>query len=148
VIGLVLTLTFFVSSSDSGSLVIDMLASGGDIEPPVWQRVYWAVLEGVVAAILLSTGGLEALQTMAIATAFPMIFFILLATVSLVKALRSDYQLLTSVQNHSTVVQYNQASSSWKDRLRSLTKSPDKAETRAFISKTATPALKDLSLGG
>src|SRR5690606_28155347 len=63
-----LVVTFFVTSSDSGSLVIDIITSGGEPEPPVWQRVFWAVTEGVVAAVLLLAGGLAALQTGAIAS--------------------------------------------------------------------------------
>ena len=75
VIGLAILLivTFFVTSSDSGSLVVDMLASGGDIDPPRWSRIMWAVLEGAVAAALLTVGGggLGALQTAAIVIALP-----------------------------------------------------------------------------
>ncbi len=52
-----LIITFFVTSSDSGSLVIDSLASGGKEESPVWQRIFWACLEGTVAAVLLLAGG-------------------------------------------------------------------------------------------
>ncbi|NRA00147.1 MAG: BCCT family transporter [Myxococcales bacterium] len=62
---------FFVTSSDSGSFVVDMLTSGGHPDPPVWQRVFWAVSEGVVAAVLLLAGGLAALQSAAINTGLP-----------------------------------------------------------------------------
>ncbi len=62
---------FFVTSSDSGSLVVDMLASGGNPEPPTWSRVMWAVIEGLVAISLMLAGGLAALQTGAILTAVP-----------------------------------------------------------------------------
>jgi len=77
---IVLIILFFVTSSDSGSLVVDMLASGGDPDPPRWSRVFWAVLEGAVAAALLGAGvatgagaesALTALQTAAIVIAFP-----------------------------------------------------------------------------
>ncbi len=54
---------FFVTSSDSASLVVDTIASGGKQNPPVFQRVYWAILEGIIAAVLLVVGGLKALQT-------------------------------------------------------------------------------------
>lgn len=63
--------TFFVTSSDSGSLVIDIITAGGNPEPPVIQRLFWAILEGVVAAVLLLGGGLVALQTAAISTGLP-----------------------------------------------------------------------------
>jgi choline/glycine/proline betaine transport protein len=66
-----LIITFFVTSSDSGSLVIDHLTSGGKHDVPKAQRIFWAVTEGAVAAILLSAGGLGALQTAAITTGLP-----------------------------------------------------------------------------
>jgi choline/glycine/proline betaine transport protein len=63
--------TFFVTSSDSGSLVIDIITAGGNPEPPKVQRIFWAVMEGLVAAALLIGGGLVALQTAAITTGLP-----------------------------------------------------------------------------
>ncbi|MCG8917718.1 BCCT family transporter [Actinokineospora sp. PR83] len=68
---IVLVVLFFVTSSDSGSLVVDMLASGGNVEPPTWSRVFWGVTEGVVAIALLFAGGLGALQGVSIAIALP-----------------------------------------------------------------------------
>jgi choline/glycine/proline betaine transport protein len=63
--------TFFVTSSDSGSLVIDIITAGGNPEPPKVQRIFWALLEGLVAGALLIGGGLVALQTAAITTGLP-----------------------------------------------------------------------------
>ena len=57
VLAMIVVVTFFVTSSDSGSLVIDMLASGGNTNTPVATRVYWSILEGVAAAVLLVVGG-------------------------------------------------------------------------------------------
>ncbi|MPY76929.1 MAG: BCCT family transporter [Actinophytocola sp.] len=71
---IILIVLFFVTSSDSGSLVVDMLASGGDVDPPKWSRVFWAVLEGLVAIALLLAGGLTALQTVSITIAMPFSF--------------------------------------------------------------------------
>jgi choline/glycine/proline betaine transport protein len=85
-----LIVTFFVTSSDSGSLVIDIITAGGHPDPPVAQRVYWALAEGVVAAVLLVGGGLAALQTAAISVGLPFAVVILLMIVSLHKALLSD----------------------------------------------------------
>jgi choline/glycine/proline betaine transport protein len=86
----VVVVTFFVTSSDSGSLVIDMLTAGGELDPPRVQRVFWAVLEGVVAAILLVAGGLKALQTASIATGLLFSVLMLLMCVSLLKAFRDE----------------------------------------------------------
>jgi choline/glycine/proline betaine transport protein len=71
ILAIVVVVTFFVTSSDSGSLVIDIITAGGNPDPPVLQRLFWAILEGVVAAVLLIGGGLVALQTAAITTGLP-----------------------------------------------------------------------------
>ncbi|MFK8139009.1 MAG: BCCT family transporter [Bdellovibrionales bacterium] len=144
VLGLVLVITFFVSSSDSGSLVIDTLTSGGAKEPPVWQRIFWAVAEGAVAAILLLAGGLEALQTMTIVSAFPMIFMILIGAFALFKSLKADHLLFSTVQNHTTSIQYSQANTTWKQRLEALVKQPDFDEVNNFLVNTVSPGLIEL----
>jgi choline/glycine/proline betaine transport protein len=81
---------FFITSADSGSLVIDVLASGGQLATPRLQRVAWAVLLGVVAIALLLSGGLLALQTAAIATALPVSIVLVLACVALAKSLGEE----------------------------------------------------------
>lgn len=84
---------FFITSSDSGSLVIDILSSGGDLDPPKLSRVYWATLEGVAAAVLLLVGGagsLTALQTASIATALPFSLVMVAACVAMFRAFRYD----------------------------------------------------------
>jgi choline/glycine/proline betaine transport protein len=143
-IGLLLVITFFVSSSDSGSLVIDTLASGGKKEPPVWQRIFWAVTEGVVAATLLIAGGLDTLQTMTIISAFPIILLMIIGGYGFIKSLRADYELMSAVQNHNTVVQYSQASSNWKDRLGSLINHPAQKEANSFLQNVVRPGFNDL----
>jgi choline/glycine/proline betaine transport protein len=87
----VLVTIFFITSSDSGSLVVDMLASGGDPDPPTWSRVLWAVIEGLVAIGLLLAGGLGALQTGAIITALPFSIIMLAMCVATYKALRGEH---------------------------------------------------------
>ena len=82
--------TFFVTSSDSGSLVIDIITSGGEHDPPVAQRIFWAVTEGSVAAVLLVAGGLNALQTAAITTALPFTAVLLVICYGLAKGLRRE----------------------------------------------------------
>jgi choline/glycine/proline betaine transport protein len=92
-IATLLVVTFFVTSSDSGSLVVDMLAGGGDINPPKSSRVFWAVLEGAVAAALLIIGGnaaLSALQTAAIATALPFSIVMIVMCIATVKAFHRE----------------------------------------------------------
>jgi len=92
-VGLLATLvivTFFVTSSDSGSLVIDIITAGGNPRPPVLQRVYWASLEGVVAAVLLIGGGLTALQTAAISAGLPFAVLIVVMIYCLHRALAEE----------------------------------------------------------
>ena len=88
VLATIVIVTFFVTSSDSGSLVIDMIAAGGDPNPPVQQRIFWAVTEGVVAAVLLVGGGLTALQTASIVTGLPFAVVLLLVCLSLLRWFR------------------------------------------------------------
>ena len=77
-VGIVLVTVFFITSSDSGSLVVDHLTSGGKLDSPVTQRVFWAVMEGVVASVLLIGGGLTTLQTAAVCTGLPFAVILLL----------------------------------------------------------------------
>jgi BCCT family betaine/carnitine transporter len=90
-IGIVLVLVFFVTSSDSGSLVIDTITAGGKTDAPASQRVFWCTFEGLVAATLLLVGGsgaLTALQAMAVSTGFPFTIVLLAMCVSLYIGLR------------------------------------------------------------
>jgi choline/glycine/proline betaine transport protein len=91
ILAVVVVATFFITSSDSASLVIDILTSEGDPDPPIIRRVFWALTEGAVAITLLSAGGLLALQTAAITTAGPFSIIILLICFSLLFAVRRDH---------------------------------------------------------
>ena len=92
-LGIVLVLVFFVTSSDSASLVIDTITAGGKTDAPAAQRVFWCIFEGVVAAALLLVGGkqaLNALQAMAVSTGFPFTIVLLAMCVSLYMGLRTE----------------------------------------------------------
>ncbi|WP_417681716.1 BCCT family transporter [Roseibium sp.] len=90
VIAIVLVIVFFVTSSDSGSLVIDTITAGGKVDAPVPQRVFWATFEGAVAIVLLIGGGLSALQAMVISTGLPFTLVLLLMCWAIVKGLRAE----------------------------------------------------------
>lgn len=90
VIGILLVISFFVTSSDSGSLVIDSITAGGKLDAPVAQRIFWALIEGAVAAVLLIGGGLVALQTAAVTTGLPFMIILIVMMYSLNKGLRSE----------------------------------------------------------
>ncbi|MGM0614740.1 MAG: BCCT family transporter [Pseudomonadota bacterium] len=89
-IAIVLVIVFFVTSSDSGSLVIDSITAGGKVDAPKPQRVFWAIIEGTIAIALLLGGGLTALQTMAVSTGFPFTIILLVACYAIIKGLMSE----------------------------------------------------------
>ncbi|MCB2100685.1 MAG: BCCT family transporter [Rhodobacterales bacterium] len=96
ILGILLVLVFFVTSSDSGSLVIDTITAGGKTDAPVAQRVFWCTFEGIVAATLLLVGGdaaLNALQAMAVSTGFPFTIVLLAMCLSLYIGLRQTAKL-------------------------------------------------------
>lgn len=89
-IAIILVVVFFVTSSDSGSLVIDVIAAGGKVDAPTPQRVFWCVFEGLVAIALILGGGLVALQAMAVSTGLPFTVVLLMSTVAVIKGLASE----------------------------------------------------------
>ena len=98
-LAILLVATFFITSSDSGSLVIDHLTSGGKHDAPVTMRIFWAVTEGIVAATLLVAGGdagLEALQAAAISTGLPFVLILIFMMYAIWKGLDTEYQVLES----------------------------------------------------
>lgn len=95
IIGILLVTSFFVTSSDSGSLVIDSITAGGKLDAPVGQRIFWATTEGTVAAVLLIGGGLTALQTAAITTGLPFLVILVIMCYSLQKGLQQEYARLS-----------------------------------------------------
>ena len=95
IIAVVLVLVFFITSSDSGSLVIDSITAGGKVDAPVLQRVFWAFMEGAIAVALLWIGGSEAVQALqagAISTALPFTLVLLAMCVSLLMGMRTERQ--------------------------------------------------------
>lgn len=92
VLAIIVIALFFITSSDSGSLVVDMLASGGHPNPPTWSRVLWSIIEGAVAISLLLAGGLAALQSAALATALPFAVVLVLMCAAIVRGLRYEYR--------------------------------------------------------
>jgi len=99
-LALLMIVVFFVTSSDSGSFVVDMISTGGSPNPPLWSRVFWAILEGAIAAALIIAGtasgdpqgGLAALQTMAILVAAPFTIVMILACFALVRSLAEEHR--------------------------------------------------------
>ncbi|MDF1629524.1 MAG: BCCT family transporter [Alcanivoracaceae bacterium] len=140
----ILIITFFVTSSDSGSLVIDSLSSGGSTDTPVWQRVFWASTEGIVASVLLIAGGLSALQTMTIASALPFAVIMLLSAWGLWRALVIEGYREDSMQQRQSEPTVPDPLS-WKERLNRMLNFPDQDQASDFVEETGYPAMRELA---
>jgi len=139
-----LVVTFFVTSSDSGSLVVDMLTSGGQEESPVWQRIFWALTEGLIAVVLLLTGGLGALQTAAIATALPFTVALIFICWGMLKALRLDVLKRSIVREARIGPGGSQPDVPWKTRLKSIMHTPQRPAAEGFLANTIRPAFDEI----
>ena len=89
-VGIILVMVFFITSSDSGSLVIDTISAGGKVEAPVPQRIFWCTFEGLVAIALILGGGLVALQAMSLSLGLPFTIVLLASCFAVVQGLRSE----------------------------------------------------------
>lgn len=139
-----LIVTFFVTSSDSGSLVIDIISSGGAENPPVWQRIFWAVSEGAVAATLLVAGGLAALQTAAISSALPLIIVMFLVCYGLIKALHAEPSVRGVRPIATSSVPVAGGSKAWQSRLKAMLGRFKEGEAQAYLETTARQAMEEV----
>jgi choline/glycine/proline betaine transport protein len=139
-----LIMTFFITSADSGALVIDSLASGGALNTPVWQRVFWAALLGVVASVLLIAGGLSALQTASIVSALPFAVIMLIAAFGMWRALIIETHRDMSLQNAMQTGRAHQSAKVWKQRLAQLIDFPSRSQVEQFIMNTVLPSMKQV----
>ncbi|HUH57591.1 MAG TPA: BCCT family transporter, partial [Pseudomonadales bacterium] len=140
-----LIITFFVTSADSGALVIDSLAAGGALNTPVWQRVFWASLEGVIASVLLMAGGLKALQTMTIVSAFPFAIIMLVAIIGLWRALVIEgHHKRSLISNAASPTRPNHRRTQWRSRLKGLVSYPNEERVDKYLQSTAVQALNEV----
>lgn len=102
-VGIVLVLVFFVTSIDSGALVVDTMTAGGKIDAPIAQRVFWCCFLGLIGVALMEGGGLASLQALALATGFPFGIVILMMCVSLYKGLAAELAEASGVAVDSRV---------------------------------------------
>ncbi|KQO88647.1 BCCT family transporter [Methylorubrum extorquens] len=135
-----LVIFFFVTSADSGALVIDMITSGAADNPPLWQRVFWAVSSGAIAAVLLVAGGLEALQTAAIASALPFSIVMIFICYGLLRALQLEGR--AGGLDLSSAAAGPSGGLSWQERLAAITHSYRKEDLKTFLDETVAPALE------
>jgi choline/glycine/proline betaine transport protein len=143
VVGILLVTTFFVTSSDSGSLVKSTLASGGMLNPPAWQRFFWAITEGVVASALLLAGGLAALQAATIAAALPFTIVIFLAFIGLIKAFAEETHRQAGGRS-AAQLPVEGAAVPWRVRLNLMFDEPKPGEVQDWIDSTLKRALLEV----
>ena len=147
-VAVIMVIVFFVTSADSGAMVVNMLSSNGRDDTPLWQRVFWTGSIGVIAAILLVAGGLPSLQTAAIASALPFSFALLFAIWGFWRALQADI-VKRDALSVQTVVDSNIP---WQERLNNLLQYPSESAVVAFqgsIAKSTLQAFaRELSANG
>lgn len=143
-VAVIMVIVFFVTSADSGALVVNMLSSHGRDDTPLWQRIFWCFLIGVVAIALLLAGGLGSLQTAVIASALPFSAILLIAMYGLIKALRTDSvkritqsAIVAPISARNPVV--------WQRRLKNALKLPSLAEVHEYIRDVGQPALEEFA---
>ena len=135
---LLMVVVFFVTSADSGAMVLNMLSAHGRDDTPVLQRLIWAAVIGIIAIVLLLAGGLAALQTAAIASALPFSLALLGAIWGLARALRLD----VAQRDMQSVVPVVQGPDSWRERLNALLAQPGELEVGRFQREVVAPALQ------
>lgn len=92
VIAIILISTFFITSADSATFVVGMQTTNGMLNPPMSIKLTWGIIQASAAAVLLWAGGLEALQTAAIVSAFPFVFILLFMMISIRRVLKEEYK--------------------------------------------------------
>ncbi|WP_374469138.1 BCCT family transporter [Phenylobacterium sp.] len=134
-LAVLLVAVFFVTSADSGSLVIDTIASGGADETPRWQRVYWCALEGAAAALLLLAGGLGALQAATLVAALPFAVIIILLAAGLLRQVAADV----------AGVPVSQHAAPLRERIKQIFAPPRRADILRQLTEEGAPALQDVA---
>jgi choline/glycine/proline betaine transport protein len=142
-IAIAMIVIFFVTSADSGALVVNMLAAKGNEDNPVWQRIYWSCSIGLVAMILLFAGGLKSLQTATIMSALPFSFVLLLIVISLMKSLSTEKLKRKSMISSMNTTPHD-VNIDWRERISRLNTTNTSEEVRVFIKEVGVPALQEL----
>ncbi|WP_244240776.1 BCCT family transporter [Luteimonas yindakuii] len=143
-LAVLLVVIFFVTSADSGSLVIDMLTSRGEEQSPTWQRIFWALLVGAVAIALLIAGGLGALQAATIASALPFTVVMILMCWGVLRAMQLEMVKQRSTRE-ARLLPAGLGGENWKARLQALVRHPTLAEVGGFIEAQVRPALEEVA---
>ena len=141
-VAVIMVVVFFVTSSDSSAMVIDLLASKDKGHTPVWQRVFWSCLIGVVALVLMLAGGLKALQSATIATALPFSIILLISGYGLLKALAVDAAKKETMNQATHAPRLGYKHSTWQSRLYNVVNFPERKSVTQFMRYTVVPAME------
>ena len=136
-----IVIIFFVTSADSGIYVMNNIATKNASKSPKWQTILWGGLLAVLALLLLNAGGLKALQSMTLITALPFSVIMILFIVSLLKGLSIDQSYYDRNFSKTTVPWSGRL---WKDRLKQIVATKDRASVDLFISMIVKDAFTDL----
>lgn len=137
---LMMIVIFFVTSADSGAMVLNMLSAKGQDDTPAIQRSVWTLVIAIIASALLVGGGLQALQTATIASALPFSIALLGACWGFWRALLRDAAKRTAMSVHPPS---EAEADHWRDRLRNLLAYPADDSIRVFQRETVVPAMRD-----
>ncbi len=140
-IALIIISIFFVTSADSGILVLNNIASQGEPKAPKWQSVFWGIMLAVLGLSLLYSGGLDSLQTMTLIIALPFMLIMLILCIGLWKGLMIDAQYFNKEFSSGSA---NWSGKNWKERLEKIVNPTDRKDIRRFLNKVARPAFSEL----
>lgn len=144
-LAILMVVIFFVTSADSGALVVDMLASGGQENTPMWQRIFWSSLMGGVAIALLLVNGLSALQTATIVSALPFSVVLLASMWGLLRALQMDSTKRDLRHQSFNSATHSRHQGGWQRRLRNMVIFPRRAHVTRFISEVVMSACNEMA---
>lgn len=140
-LAIAMVFVFFITSADSGAMVLNMLSSKGRDDTPLARRVFWMVMIGASALLLLIAGGLPALQTAAIAGALPFSLVLLFAIWGFLKALALDHAKRETL-TLPTVGMAAVSGEDWRQRLKTVLSLPTRDRVLNFIQHTVAPAMQ------
>ncbi|GHA20799.1 choline transporter [Arenicella chitinivorans] len=143
-ISLLMVVVFFVTSADSGALVLNMLSSKGATNTAIPQRVLWTIAIALVTTVLLYAGGLSALQTASIAGALPFSAALLWAIYGFFKALRADVSKREVEVNLPPGIMQAQTED-WRDQINGLLSFPEPSDVKRFLKANVKPAMNDFA---
>ncbi|WP_283193573.1 BCCT family transporter [Rhizobium sp. AN80A] len=137
---------FFITSADSGALVVDSIAAGGETQTTTGQRVFWCAMEGIVAGCLLLAGGLTALQSATVASALPFTIVMLALVLSLYLGMREDLAQRDAHHGQNPLPAAQPASGqTWQRRLALMLTAATEKDVRRFIDTQVRPALDQVA---